>query len=72
MQELSDNALAAVADTHFDGRPAYKLGERTWLDARAAAEHRHGSRFDLKAFHTAVLSHGSMGLDPLVDLLATL
>jgi uncharacterized protein (DUF885 family) len=52
--------------------PAYKLGERIWLQARADAQARHGAAFDLKAFHTAALNLGSMGLDPLVDVLATL
>jgi uncharacterized protein (DUF885 family) len=52
--------------------PAYKLGERIWLQARADAKARHGAAFDLKAFHTAALNLGSMGLDPLVDVLATL
>ena len=52
--------------------PAYKLGEQTWLRGRADAEARHGARFDLKAFHTNALLQGSMGLDPLVDMLATL
>lgn len=45
--------------------PSYKVGERIWLDARAAAQARHGSTFDLKAFHTAALDLGSLGLDPL-------
>lgn len=52
--------------------PAYKVGARTWLDGRAAAEARHGPAFDLKAFHTDALRHGSMGLGPLTELLATL
>lgn len=52
--------------------PAYKLGERVWLQARADAAARHGAAFDLKAFHTTALGLGSMGLDPLVDVLATL
>lgn len=45
--------------------PSYKVGERIWLDARADAQARHGSAFDLKAFHTAALDLGSLGLDPL-------
>ncbi|MDN7120924.1 DUF885 domain-containing protein [Nocardioides sp. ChNu-153] len=49
--------------------PAYKLGERTWLEARAAARRRHGDAFDLKAFHRAALDLGSLGLDPLVAAL---
>ncbi|GAB2987304.1 DUF885 domain-containing protein [Nocardioides montaniterrae] len=45
--------------------PSYKVGERIWLDARADAQDRHGDAFDLKAFHTAALDLGSLGLDPL-------
>jgi uncharacterized protein (DUF885 family) len=39
---------------------AYKLGERAWLAARAEAAQRPG--FDLKAWHTAALSLGPIGL----------
>lgn len=52
--------------------PSYKVGERIWLEARAAAQARHGSAFDLKAFHTAALDLGSLGLDPLRAALARL
>ncbi|GAA3551080.1 DUF885 domain-containing protein [Nocardioides daeguensis] len=52
--------------------PSYKVGERIWLDARAAAQARHGAGFDLKAFHTAALDLGGLGLDPLRDALARL
>ncbi len=52
--------------------PSYKVGERTWLTARRAAERRHGAAFDLKAFHTEALALGSMGLDPLAELLSAL
>ena len=50
--------------------PAYKVGERVWLAAREDARSRHGAAFDLRAFHTAALNLGSMGLDPLRDELA--
>lgn len=52
--------------------PAYKLGERVWLRGRDAARVRHGDAFDAKAFHTAALQAGGMGLDPLATLLSTL
>ncbi|KAB2811775.1 DUF885 domain-containing protein [Pimelobacter simplex] len=52
--------------------PSYKVGERIWLEARAAAQARHGAAFDLKAFHTAALDLGSLGLDPLQAALARL
>ena len=52
--------------------PAYKVGERIWLQARADAEARLGSAFDLKTFHTEALNLGSLGLDPLQAALARL
>lgn len=52
--------------------PSYKVGERIWLDAREEAASRAGSAFDLKAFHTAALDLGSLGLDPLKAALARL
>ncbi|WP_298459848.1 DUF885 domain-containing protein [uncultured Cellulomonas sp.] len=47
---------------------SYKLGERAWLAGRAAARARaeaDGRTFDLRAWHTAALSLGSLGLDDL-------
>ena len=52
--------------------PSYKVGERIWIDGRAAAQARHGADFDHKAFHTKALQFGGMGLDPLASLLATI
>ena len=49
---------------------SYKVGERVWLQARAAAEARHGSGFDLKAFHSYALDLGPLGLDLLTQQLA--
>jgi uncharacterized protein (DUF885 family) len=54
---------------------SYKLGERAWLAGRSAAQEAHaarGERLDLKAWHTAALSLGSLGLDDLTDELARL
>ena len=51
---------------------SYKLGERAWLDGRRAASAAHGAAFDLKAWHMAALSLGSLGLDDLTDELASL
>jgi uncharacterized protein (DUF885 family) len=51
---------------------SYKLGERAWLSGRAAAQRARGSAFDLKAWHMAALSQGSLGLDDLADELAQL
>jgi uncharacterized protein (DUF885 family) len=51
---------------------SYKLGERAWLDGRAAAQRARGDAFDLKAWHMAALSQGSLGLDDLAAELARL
>jgi uncharacterized protein (DUF885 family) len=50
--------------------PAYKVGERIWLQSRADAEARKGAGFDLQAFHRAALDLGGLGLDPLRTALA--
>ncbi|MFG2526709.1 DUF885 domain-containing protein [Streptomyces sp. NPDC048516] len=50
----------------------YKLGERVWLQGREAARARHGADFDLKAWHMAALSQGSLGLDDLQAELSAL
>ncbi|MCU1604396.1 MAG: uncharacterized protein JWP46_861 [Modestobacter sp.] len=51
---------------------SYKLGERAWLAGRAAAQQARGAEFDLKAWHMAALSQGSLGLDDLAAELARL
>ena len=51
---------------------SYKLGERAWLAGREAARAARGASFDLKAWHMAALSLGSLGLDDLTDELARL
>ena len=43
---------------------SYKVGERFWLEARAGAQARHGSAFDLRDWHGRALRLGPMGLDP--------
>ncbi|KMO97313.1 DUF885 domain-containing protein [Streptomyces roseus] len=50
----------------------YKLGERAWLIGRDNARAAHGDSFDLKAWHMAALSQGSLGLGDLVDELSML
>jgi uncharacterized protein (DUF885 family) len=52
--------------------PAYKVGERIWLQARDDARARQGADFDLRAFHRDALNLGSLGLDPLRRALARL
>ncbi|WP_281281666.1 DUF885 domain-containing protein [Blastococcus colisei] len=51
---------------------SYKLGERAWLEGRAAAQRTRGDEFDLKAWHMAALSQGSLGLDDLAAELSRL
>ncbi|RBM13142.1 DUF885 domain-containing protein [Streptomyces sp. PT12] len=51
---------------------SYKLGERAWVAGREAARAARGSAFDLKAWHMAALSLGSLGLDDLKEELAAL
>ncbi|QCB93553.1 DUF885 domain-containing protein [Cellulomonas shaoxiangyii] len=54
---------------------SYKLGERAWLAGRQAARDRReaaGETFDLRAWHTAALGLGSLGLDDLERELAAL
>jgi uncharacterized protein (DUF885 family) len=49
---------------------SYKLGERAWLAGRDAAKAAKGPDFDLKAWHMASLSLGTLGLDDLAVELA--
>ncbi|RRR99140.1 DUF885 domain-containing protein [Glycomyces terrestris] len=57
----------------YQGWPAqaicYKLGERAWVAARDEAKAAAGAGFDLKAWHTAALDLGPMGLDNLAAVL---
>jgi uncharacterized protein (DUF885 family) len=50
----------------------YKLGERVWLEGRAAAKAAAGATFDLKHWHTGALALGPIGLDQLAPELAAL
>lgn len=50
---------------------SYKLGERAWLAGREAARAEQGESFDLKRWHMAALSLGSLGLDDLEGALRT-
>jgi uncharacterized protein (DUF885 family) len=68
-------AFARSEVDRYLGWPAqaicYKLGEREWLAARADAQRRWGDAFDLKAWHTAALDLGSLGLAQLRAQLST-
>jgi uncharacterized protein (DUF885 family) len=45
--------------------PAYKIGERLWLQLRDEVRSRQGDAFDIKAFHRRALDIGGVGLDTL-------
>ena len=45
--------------------PAYKVGERMWLQLRDQVRETEGADFDLKAFHRRALDIGGVGLDTL-------
>ena len=45
----------------------YKIGELTILDLRAQAERRLGPRFDIRAFHDAILGEGHLPLGMLKE-----
>jgi uncharacterized protein (DUF885 family) len=45
--------------------PAYKIGERLWMQLRDEVARREGADFDLKAFHRRALDLGGLGLDTL-------
>ncbi|HLY15099.1 MAG TPA: DUF885 domain-containing protein, partial [Candidatus Limnocylindrales bacterium] len=49
----------------------YKIGQREIERLRAEIERRDGSAFDLRAFHDAVLGHGSLPLATLARELPT-
>lgn len=78
---LGENSGAALAFldselVRYLGIPgqaiSYKLGERAWLAGREKARQARGADFDLKAWHMAALSQGSLGLDDLEAELARL
>jgi uncharacterized protein (DUF885 family) len=48
---------------------AYKTGQLHIARLRAAAEARAGARFDVRAFHDAVLGHGAVALETLTAII---
>ncbi len=62
---LAPDFAASEIDRYL-GMPAqaisYKIGEREWLAARHDAQRAAGPSFDLRAWHTAALRLGPMGL----------
>ena len=67
-----DQAFAESEATRYLGWPgqaiSYKVGERVILELRDEMKAKLGDRFDLRRFHEAVLSAGSVGLDHLRDI----
>jgi len=62
---LSDHEVETEVDRYISwpGQAlSYKLGEMKILELRAKAEKELGAKFDLKAFHDAVLAEGSVPL----------
>ena len=62
---LADNNIVNEVDRYI-GWPgqalAYKIGQREILNLRDEAKRRLGARFDIKAFHDAVLENGAVAL----------
>lgn len=67
-----DEGEVTVEIDRYIGMPgqalAYKAGQREFLRLRATAQDRLGDRFDIAAFHDAVLAHGAVTLPLLGDL----
>jgi uncharacterized protein (DUF885 family) len=65
-------AFAESEATRYLGWPgqatSYKIGERVILDLRSELRAALGEKFDLRAFHDAVLTSGSVGLEHLQSI----
>src|SRR5205823_7926225 len=62
---LPEHEIATEVDRYiaWPGQAlSYYLGERTLLEARSRAEKALGDRFNIRAFHDAVLELGSVPL----------
>ncbi|MDQ2965318.1 MAG: DUF885 domain-containing protein [Chloroflexota bacterium] len=68
---LEPNNIANEVDRYmvWPGQAlAYKIGQLEILRLRAEARAAAGSRFDIRAFHDAVLGQGAVGLETLRDI----
>ncbi|MGH9211921.1 MAG: DUF885 family protein [Acidimicrobiales bacterium] len=72
---MNRNELVVDIDRYI-GWPAqalaYKVGQREVLGLRRQAQQALGPRFDVKAFHDAVLGAGTVSLQVLRDQVARL
>ena len=75
-KSLRSRGFCAGEVDRYLGVPAqaisYKLGERVWLETRAAAVSSWGNRFVLKEFHRRALGLGCVGLGQLRSEMARL
>jgi uncharacterized protein (DUF885 family) len=68
---LGENNIANEVDRYiaWPGQAlAYKIGQREILRLRALAESSLGPRFDIRAFHDAILGSGAVGLATLAGI----
>lgn len=68
---MSEHEIIAEVDryTIWPGQAlAYKVGQREIMALRRAQEKKLGEKFDLRAFHDAVLRHGALPLEILKGL----
>jgi uncharacterized protein (DUF885 family) len=71
---LAPNNIANEVDRYivWPGQAlAYKIGQLEILRLRAEARAAAGSRFDIRAFHDAVLGQGAVGLETLREIVST-
>ena len=65
---LAENNIVNEVDRYivWPGQAlAYKIGQLEMLRLRAEAERALGPRFDIRAFHDALLGEGALGLGTL-------
>jgi len=66
----SERDIAKEVDRYINNpgqATSYMIGQLKIADLRARAERELGTRFDIRAFHEAVLSEGALPLDALED-----